>query len=308
MNGKWIEIFKIGRHTDNKGRIREWTEGDLNKMVTSYDPKKHEAPAVIGHPTNNAPAYGWVESLKAEAGKLYGKFKQIQPAFADMVSSGSFKKRSISIYPDGSLRHVGFLGAMPPAIKGLADIQFSGNDDCSIYEFEEQSSPDADPAIQKAKETEMAELDDVKKQLEQERQARAKAETEAAAQKKRADDSAAAFSESQVKAKRKAIADFVEAGIKDGKILPAWKAAGITKFMETLDGIDGAATGPVEIEFSEGKGKMTPAKWFRDFISSFSEHPLFKEMTRPEGDKTGGKTDEINFSEGDGKVPLTHKV
>ena len=128
----WIPIFKTGRHTDSAGNIREWTEEDLDRIVGKYDPANHEAPIVIGHPEESAPAYGWAEKLKREGQILYAKARDVVPEFADMVKRGLFKKRSISLYPDLTLRHVGFLGATPPAVKGLPNMAFSGNDAVTI--------------------------------------------------------------------------------------------------------------------------------------------------------------------------------
>jgi|Deesub1362B_J571_1020462.scaffolds.fasta_scaffold00331_31 tRNA A37 N6-isopentenylltransferase MiaA len=124
----WIPIFKVGKYPQG-----EYTEEDLRAIVESYDPGFHEAPAVIGHPKDNAPAYGWVENLKAENGILYAQFKQIDPEFAKMINKGRFKKISISLYQNGKpyLRHVGFLGAMPPQVKGLPDARFK--DDWTQY-------------------------------------------------------------------------------------------------------------------------------------------------------------------------------
>jgi hypothetical protein len=130
----WFEIFRTGTHTDSKGRELTYTAADLDKMVEAYNAQEaHEAPFVIGHPTDNAPAYGWTKGLKRVGEILYAAGTQVVPEFADMIAKGLFKKRSISIYPDGTLRHIGFLGAMPPAIKGMADIQFSADEDC--HEF-----------------------------------------------------------------------------------------------------------------------------------------------------------------------------
>ena len=50
----------------------------------------------------------------------------------------ALKKRSASFYPDGRLRHVGFLGAAPPAVKGLADIGFTAEEDHITFDFQEQ--------------------------------------------------------------------------------------------------------------------------------------------------------------------------
>src|SRR4030067_623413 len=122
----WIPIFKTGTHTDSNGNTKTWTEGDLDK-IASYNPTEHEAPVVIGHPKDNSPAWGWVEAVKKEGSVLYATFKDLIPEFKDMVKKQMFKKRSISLYPDGTLRHVGFLGATPPAVKGLADVEFKSS-------------------------------------------------------------------------------------------------------------------------------------------------------------------------------------
>lgn len=128
-----IEVFKTGCHVDNKGRQRNWTVGDLDNAVARYNPAFHEAPVVVGHPKYNAPAYGWVEGLMRKGDKLFASLKQLDPGFVQAVKDGRFKKRSAAFYPDGSLRHIGFLGAMPPAVKGLADVAFA---EPSAYEVE----------------------------------------------------------------------------------------------------------------------------------------------------------------------------
>lgn len=135
MNGKWIEIFRAGRQTDSQGNTREWTESDLDSIVAAYDPAKHEAPVVVGHPKENSPAFGWVEALKREGKVLYAKFKDVLPDFTELAKQGTYKKRSMSLYPDLTLRHVGFLGGMPPAVKGLADIAFRDKGAAITLEF-----------------------------------------------------------------------------------------------------------------------------------------------------------------------------
>lgn len=134
---EYFEIFRTGRHTDTNGNQKEWTEADLSTIAARYnEQKEHEAPLVIGHPATNHPAYGWVESLKVEGGKLLAKAAQIVPEFAEAIKSGLFKKRSISLYPDMLLQHVGFLGAVPPAVKGLKDISFATTEGTEITEYE----------------------------------------------------------------------------------------------------------------------------------------------------------------------------
>ncbi len=131
-----VEIFKTGTHTDSAGNTRTWTEKDLDTIVSKYNPAEHEAPVVIGHPVDNAPAYGWVEKLERRGQSLWAKIKPTVQEFVDWVKAGLYKKVSISLYPDLRLRHVGFLGAMPPAVKGLTPVQFSDRE-YAEYEFRE---------------------------------------------------------------------------------------------------------------------------------------------------------------------------
>ena len=131
---KSIQIFKPGKHTAMSGSTLAFSESDLQASAAAYDPSKHEAPIVIGHPKADAPAYGWIRALQFADG-LEASPHQIDPQFAEMVQAGKFKKVSASFYtPDSPsnpvpgvyyLRHVGFLGAQPPAVKGLRPLEFA---------------------------------------------------------------------------------------------------------------------------------------------------------------------------------------
>ena len=132
----WFEIFRTGTWTDASGNTREWTTADLDTISTNYNPEDREAPLVIGHPEIDSPAYGWLEGIKRVGEVLLAKGKDVVSEFEDMVKQGLFKKRSIRLSPDGSrLLHVGFLGAMAPAVKGLADINFKEGGCVMDYEF-----------------------------------------------------------------------------------------------------------------------------------------------------------------------------
>ena len=135
----WMAVFKTGKQTDSSGNEKDWTEQDLDTMVSNYLPEENEAPIVIGHPDNNAPAWGWIETLKRDGDTLYAKVKDLVPEFAEMLKKKMFKKRSISLYPDLKLRHIGFLGAAPPAVKGLPDFAFTDETKITSFEFTEES-------------------------------------------------------------------------------------------------------------------------------------------------------------------------
>jgi hypothetical protein len=136
----WKEVFKSGIHTDANGNERDWSQEDLDSIVEKYNKQlpddKHEAPVVIGHPVNNSPAYAWVEELKRDGDTLMAKFSQLDPNFEELVKDGRYKKVSIALYPDMMLRHVGFLGAVPPAVKGLKDSQFTEDKQFTFIEID----------------------------------------------------------------------------------------------------------------------------------------------------------------------------
>ena len=143
---KKIHIFKTGKHTSANGETSDFSEDLLQAAVAGYDPELHEAPIVIGHPKTNNPAYGWIKSLTLKDGQIDAVPYQVNADFEEMVKAGSFKKISASWYlPDSPtnpkqgtlyLRHVGFLGAQPPAIKGLNDVEFNEAEE-GVIEFEE---------------------------------------------------------------------------------------------------------------------------------------------------------------------------
>jgi len=143
---KSLHLFRKGRHHAEDGQAITFSEADLAATVAAYDPALHEAPLVIGHPQTDAPAYGWVQSISADRNGLQAAVHQVNPAFAEMVNSGARKKISAAFYaPDAPnnpvkgvyyLKHVGFLGAQPPAVKGLRSVAFAENEE-GIVEFSE---------------------------------------------------------------------------------------------------------------------------------------------------------------------------
>lgn len=140
---KRLEIFKTGKHTAVSGVTIEFGESAVKEIADSYDPSIFQAPLVVGHPKLDDPAYGWVKSLAFnEKGILEAEPEQVNPDFAELVKQGAFKKISASIYlPDAPanpkpgthyLRHVGFLGAAAPAVKGLKTASFAAAEDGSV--------------------------------------------------------------------------------------------------------------------------------------------------------------------------------
>lgn len=136
---KPLHIFKPGRHTTVRGEAIEFSEADLAATAQAYDPKISKAPLVVGHPAIDAPAQGWAVSLTASERGLFAAADKVDPEFAEAVRSGRYGTISAKFYrPTDSnnpvpgvwyLRHIGFLGAQPPAVKGLDEPEFSEVDD-----------------------------------------------------------------------------------------------------------------------------------------------------------------------------------
>src|SRR3990172_13016785 len=112
-------------------------------MVANFKAGIWTPPLVIGHPETDSPAHGWVEDLRiGERGSLEMRATQTTRQIESLVKEGRFPNRSIAIYEDPKgggpvVRHIGFLGATPPEVKGLAAIQFSDGEFVAI-EFNEE--------------------------------------------------------------------------------------------------------------------------------------------------------------------------
>nr|DAK77874.1 MAG TPA: capsid scaffolding protein [Caudoviricetes sp.] len=143
---KFIEIFKPGNHIAADGSSADFSDAAVADIADSYNPDIHEAPVVVGHPKTNAPAFGWIKSVvfDKDTKKLKAVPGQMNPDFVEAVKSGAYKKISVSLYGPESpnnplpghyyLRHVGFLGAQPPAIKGLQAVEFAENEQTLDFE------------------------------------------------------------------------------------------------------------------------------------------------------------------------------
>lgn len=133
------------------GTAIEFSESDLAATAQAYDPAVWRAPLVVGHPRVDAPAYGWVDGIQFSDIGLEATPGDVEPEFAELVRSKRFKNISASFWaPDSPanpvpgvfyLRHVGFLGAQPPALKGLRTPEFGESAD-GIVEFSEWDDVD----------------------------------------------------------------------------------------------------------------------------------------------------------------------
>lgn len=143
-----IQVFKVGTFTPMGGKPITFSADDLKSMAVSYDAETSAAPMVVGHPKTDDPAFGWADcfSFDDATGVLSADLKDIEPSFADAVAKGRYKKVSLALFsPNSSAnpkpgsyypKHIGFLGAVPPAVPGLQPVSFADVDEDEILTFE----------------------------------------------------------------------------------------------------------------------------------------------------------------------------
>jgi len=279
---EWIEICKAGTFTAKNGEKVTLTKGDLDNIAASYDPKERDAPLVFGHPEDNHPAFGWVEKMKRTGEILLAQFQKVPEAVKELVNAGHYKKVSVSLMADKkTLRHVGLLGAVQPAVPGLKDVRFEDGEDGLTIEFSNQADPNKKP-----------EEDDVeKKELEQklaaEETARKKAEAEAKESKNKAEAAEKELSESKLKAEA-AEKELSESKLKarEGELetrinkLVGKKILAKDKPMVKKIALALGDTGE-EIEFSDGQGKKGLDEHLFDFLSGLPDLGLTTEFSDP---------------------------
>lgn len=305
---KSIQIFRPGRHVAMSGDVLEFTEADLAASAAAYDPAKHEAPIVVGHPKLDAPAYGWAKSL-AFAGALEAEPHQVEPAFGEMVAAGRFKKVSASFFSPTSpqnpvpgvwyLRHIGFLGAQPPAVKGLRAPEFAADEE-GVVEFADWAGQQnaglwrrmrdfliaqfglekADAVIpdysigtlEDAARADAAPIPAFSEPLNKEAavtpEEKAALEAENQRLKQQIADNAAREKTAAAAARHAEHASFAEAQVAAGRLTPAQQGVAVA----ALDALSDAP-----VEFGEGDGKKPLAEAFREFLAALPKQVEFGE-------------------------------
>ncbi|MGE4319632.1 MAG: hypothetical protein AB7E96_12110 [Deferribacterales bacterium] len=282
-----IEVFRTGTHTDAGGHVKTWTLPELQQISADYNKSEHEAPVVIGHPVDNAPAYAWVKELQVKNDRLMAEIHDVQPEFKEWVNKKLFKKRSISMYPDGTLRHVGFLGALPPAVKGLKDFNFKEGAEYEQYEYADSNEN---------KEGFMLTLEEMQKQLEAvtgQVSALTKQVNDLTAdrdqQKSRAEKAeeelkkvGSELDKTKTEQATADIAQFCDKLVADNRVLPRDRK----KVQEFAEGL---AKGSSVINFSEGGSEGSPLDKFKELMGSL---PQLTDLTLDFSDANPGRQEQ----------------
>lgn len=125
----WVEAFKTGPVVDMAGNTHDFSEADLeelNQGIHDQLAAGYQPPMVKGHPKVDDPRVGSIVDSKVEDKVLKVKLDDVDPDFAEEVKKGGFKYLSAAVYSNlkKGLRHLGALGAVGPAMKGMAPLCF----------------------------------------------------------------------------------------------------------------------------------------------------------------------------------------
>ena len=279
---KYFEVFKAGTYPQGK-----FTQAEVQELAKNYDPSFCEAPITLDH-EQKGPAYGWVDKLKEEDGKLKATFKDLSDDLKEFVNKGKYKKISVEIYRELEgkkpyLKAVSFLGASIPQVKGMQAVEFKeGESDVYIFEAEVEEDNDAEEIenlkstitdlkgqVAKFKEDakKNTEIKSLKEQVKDLTIELAKFKDEAAGK----DELAKELKEIKENLRTKDFNEFIEQHISQGILTPANKDAvfsilcdldNIKKFDATSDSIDTfksfISALPKQVEFDEiAKKKAT---------------------------------------------------
>lgn len=139
MATKKIRMLKPGTFKDMKGITVNLSAEDLQATAAAYDPGLYACPMVIGHPAVNDPSYGKLASIDFSSNFLNGEPGQVDPNFELIVNKGYYDRVSLSLFSPTSPanpkpgvwypRHLGFLGAMAPAVPGLGTVSLAAEEE-----------------------------------------------------------------------------------------------------------------------------------------------------------------------------------
>ncbi|WP_296699803.1 hypothetical protein [Thiocapsa sp. UBA6158] len=291
-----LHIFRAGTYQAMAGQSITLTPADLAATAAAYDPARHEAPLVVGHPVGNGPAWGWVSGLSADGADLSATPRDVAAEFAEAVRARRYAKVSASFWPPThpanpapgvwSLRHVGFLGAAVPAVLGLAPVSLA-DDAEGLVTIEADPLDFSSPADTPATDPEptmpdpaAASAADPTADFAAREAALTALQTDLTAREAAIAEREAAAAAQAEALRRTEIASFVGALVAEGRLLPIEQAPLVALL----------ATAPAEpaADFAApaDTGEPTPraaAEWLRAWLQTLPVRVSYGEFAAPDG-------------------------
>lgn len=278
----WDKIARTGTFTDMNGRVYTFTRNDLQQIAENYSKRTELAPLVFGHPATDGPAHGWVKSLRVNGDTLEAEYEDIKPKAQEAIRNKEYRYKSIAIVPGtNTLRHVGLLGAVPPAMSGLGDMAFADEDESltlffSIKEGGNKMDKEALELLAKmqaeAKEKEK-ELEALKAKItELEAQTKTLTDEKTAAEKQ-TEEVKAEFAKFQDETRTKARTARVDALVESGRVTPSERDKVIAM---------ASALGSTTANFASDSGQITAEEQYLKDLEGKEPAALFSSFTEPQ--------------------------
>lgn len=252
---KPIEIFKVGTHKCSKGTSLSFTDEE----VSAWAGGGLQIPLVPGHPKDDEPVMGYATAIEfGDDGVLrLTEVEGLNPTFKQVVNSGQLDRVSIKLAKAGGdwvMRHIGFLGTSPPALKDLAAASFAAEEvlifGAADGPEDEDDPDDPDDGI---------DLDDAE---EEPMPTDTSFEAQFSAHLQELADREAAFAEREAAiaqkeaefAARTIYAPMVDDLVRSGRVLPVDRSALVALFCSLVDREVEFAAGPKGEDVDTGNG------------------------------------------------------
>lgn len=276
-----LEVFRAGDY----GARGDWPAERLDAIAADYDPDLHEAPVTLDH-AQTGPALGWVAGVRRSGDRLVARVRAAGRELIDALRRGTFKKRSVELYPAlpetgrPYLKAVSLLGAAAPAVRGLRDPRFSEEgapDEAGARgEGEARGAPDAGgewtewtgwTGWTEGGSPEAPEVPEAPKAPDSsaERTATAAVTTTAIAPVHTVHEVHSVHPVHSPATRTRSFADIERELRATGRWRPVWGEMGAREFHAFLESLESSDA----LRFAEGiprLGGRTPARWFADFL------------------------------------------
>lgn len=275
MPKNFYEIFRAGKYPQG-----EFSDSDIQMIADNYDPEFLQAAITIDH-AKKGPAFGYVDQVKAEGGKLLATFKNVVDDVKTAVKNKQFQRHSAEIFRDLEgkgpyLKGVSLLGAQVPQVKGLKPIEFSEEIAAAESELIEFEEPLEAVQMNQDESVDAVKFAQMKADLNRERREKANLQRQLTEK----DDEVATFRqkyETQEFASKKAgFLSFLDEQIDGGRLAPKQKDQAVALFEEMA---------PVVSEEAE----KNLIELFKEFIKSYPD-AMKKLFESPEGEETDDET------------------
>lgn len=129
-----FNCFRAGTHRAMSGEEIAFSQADLAAAVAAYSPELFAAPLVPGHPVDDSPRLGEVLGFSLAGDKVFAT-AEVADGLVNRVRAKRVRGVSVKWFrptdnrnPKPGVwypRHVGFLEAQNPAVKGLDPVEFA---------------------------------------------------------------------------------------------------------------------------------------------------------------------------------------